>query len=147
MPEDQLFSFDSAEFQPGDILRKLVDLLKRNPKATFTIEGYTDSIGTDEYNVDLSQRRADNMKFYLVQALGIDPSHIDARGRGSTKFVVPPRPVAPNASQAEFDAEIQRESQTAALKSRSTRIRSDRRLSSGHGGSVIRRYQFLIHWV
>src|SRR5207302_902655 len=34
MPEDQLFSFDSAELQPGDILRKLVDLLKRNPKAT-----------------------------------------------------------------------------------------------------------------
>ena len=110
MPEDQLFSFDSAELQPGDILRKLVDLLKRNPKATFTIEGYTDSIGTDEYNRDLSQRRADNMKFYLVQALGIDPSQIDARGRGSTKFVVPPRSVAPNASQAEFDAEIQHES-------------------------------------
>src|ERR1700726_2945670 len=110
MPEDQLFTFDSAELEPGDILRKLVDLLKRNPKATFTIEGYTDSIGTDEYNRDLSQRRADNMKFYLVQALGIDPSQIDARGRGSTKFVVPPRPVAPNASQTEFDAEIQRES-------------------------------------
>jgi len=108
MPEDQLFAFDSAELQPGDILRKLVDLLKRNPKATFTIEGYTDSIGTYEYNLDLSQRRADNMKMYLVQALGIDPSHIDARGRGSTKFVVTPRPIAPNAGQ-EFDAEIQRE--------------------------------------
>jgi outer membrane protein OmpA-like peptidoglycan-associated protein len=109
MPEDQLFAFDSAELQPGDILRKLVDLLKRNPKATFTIEGYTDSIGTYEYNLDLSQRRADNMKMYLVQALGIDPSHIDARGRGSTKFVVTPRPITPNAGQAEFDAEIQRE--------------------------------------
>jgi outer membrane protein OmpA-like peptidoglycan-associated protein len=110
MPEDQLFGFDSAELQPGDIMRKLVDLLKRNPKATFTIEGYTDSIGTDAYNFDLSQRRADNMKMYLVQALGMEPSHIDARGRGSTKFVVPPRPVPPTASQAEFDAEIQRES-------------------------------------
>src|SRR6202022_1004119 len=81
MPEDQLFSFDSAELQPSDIMRKLVDLLKRNPKATFTIEGYTDSIGTDAYNFDLSQRRADNMKMYLWQALGIDPSHIEARGR------------------------------------------------------------------
>jgi outer membrane protein OmpA-like peptidoglycan-associated protein len=110
MPEDQLFSFDSAELQPGGILQKLVDLLKRNPKATFTIEGYTDSIGTEAYNFDLIQRRADNMKMYLVQALGIDPSQIDARGRGSTKFVVPPRAVAPTASQAEFDAEIQRES-------------------------------------
>ena len=110
MPEDQLFGFDSADLQPGDILRKLVDLLKRNPKATFTIEGYTDSIGTYEYNLDLSQRRADNMKQYLVEALAIPPSQIDARGRGSTKFVVPPRPVPPNAGQAEFDTEIQRES-------------------------------------
>ena len=75
----------------------------------FTIEGYTDSIGTYEYNLDLSQRRADNMKQYLVEALGIDPSHIDARGRGSTKFIVPPRPVGPSASQAEFDIEIERE--------------------------------------
>jgi len=110
MPEDQLFAFDSAELQPGDILRKLVDLLKRNPKATFTIEGYTDSIGTYEYNLDLSQRRASNMKQYLVEALAIPSSQIDARGRGSTKFVVQPRPVAPSASQAEFDVEIQRES-------------------------------------
>jgi outer membrane protein OmpA-like peptidoglycan-associated protein len=110
MPEDQLFSFDSAELQPGDIMRKLVDLLKRNPRATFTIEGYTDSIGTEAYNFDLSQRRADNMKMYLVQALGIDPSHIDARGRGPSKFVVQPRFVPPTASQPEFDAEIQRES-------------------------------------
>lgn len=110
MPEDQLFTFDSAELQPGDIMQKLVDLLKRNPNVRFTIEGFTDSIGTPEYNADLSQRRADNMKYYLAQALGIDPSHIDALGRGPTKFVVPPRAVAPNASKPEFDAEIQRES-------------------------------------
>src|SRR5947209_12826649 len=107
MPEDQLFGFDSADLQPGDIMRKLVDLLKRNPKATFTIEGYTDSIGTYEYNLDLSQRRADNMKQYLVEALGIDPSHIDARGRVSTKFIVPTRPVAPSASHAVFDLTIE----------------------------------------
>jgi outer membrane protein OmpA-like peptidoglycan-associated protein len=50
------------------------------------------------------------MKMYLVQTIGIDPSHIDARGRGSSKFVVPPRFVPPTASQPEFDAEIQRES-------------------------------------
>jgi outer membrane protein OmpA-like peptidoglycan-associated protein len=109
LPEDQLFGFDSADLQPGDIMRKLVDLLKRNPKATFTIEGYTDSIGTPEYNLDLSQRRADNMKDYLVGALGIPPSQIEARGRGSSKFIVPPRSVAPSASQAEFDVEIERQ--------------------------------------
>src|SRR5213594_2324854 len=42
LPDDQLFEYDSANLQPSDILHKLVDLLKRNPKATFTIEGYTD---------------------------------------------------------------------------------------------------------
>src|SRR6202158_82253 len=109
MPEDQLFGFDSADLQPGDILHKLVDLLKRNPKVTFTIEGFTDSIGTAEYNLDLSQRRADSVKQYLVGVLGMNPAQIETRGYGQTKFIVQPRPVAPNASQAEFDAEIARE--------------------------------------
>ena len=109
MPDDQLFGFDSADLQPSEILTKLATLLKRNPKATFAIEGYTDSIGTDEYNLDLSQRRADSVKQYLVQALGIDPNQIKTRGYGKAKFIVSPRPVAPNASQAEFDAEIARE--------------------------------------
>src|ERR1700730_11170928 len=81
MPEDQLFGFDSADLQQsGDILRKLVDLLKRNPKATFTIEGYADSIGTDAYNFDLSQRRADNMKMYLWQEAGPSRLPTDAAG-------------------------------------------------------------------
>ncbi len=109
MPDDQLFGFDSAELQPSSILQKLVTLLKRNPKATFTIEGYTDSIGTPEYNLDLSQRRADSVKQYLVGVLGMNPAQIETRGYGQTKFIVQPRPVAPNASQAEFDAEIARE--------------------------------------
>jgi outer membrane protein OmpA-like peptidoglycan-associated protein len=109
MPDDQLFGFDSAELQPSEILTKLATLLKRNPKATFTIEGYTDSIGTEEYNLDLSQRRADSVKDYLVQSLGTDPNRIKTRGYGKTKFIVPPRDVPPTASQAEFDAEIARE--------------------------------------
>jgi outer membrane protein OmpA-like peptidoglycan-associated protein len=109
MPDDQLFAFDSADLQPSSILQKLVTLLKRNPKATFAIEGYTDSIGSGEYNLDLSQRRADSVKQYLVEVLGIDPSQIKPRGFGATKFIVSPRPVPPNASQAEFDAEIARE--------------------------------------
>jgi outer membrane protein OmpA-like peptidoglycan-associated protein len=109
MPDDQLFGFDSADLQPSSILQKLVALLKRNPKATFTIEGYTDSIGTDEYNLDLSQRRADSVKQYLVDILHIDPNQIKTRGYGKAKFIVPPRAVPPDASQAEFDAEIARE--------------------------------------
>jgi outer membrane protein OmpA-like peptidoglycan-associated protein len=109
LPDDQLFGFDSADLQPSSILQKLVTLLKRSPNATFTIEGYTDSIGTDEYNLDLSQRRAGSVKEYLVQNLAIDPNRIKTRGYGKTKFIVPPREVPPTASQTEFDTEIARE--------------------------------------
>jgi outer membrane protein OmpA-like peptidoglycan-associated protein len=50
------------------------------------VEGYTDSFGTFEYNLDLSQRRADSVKRYLVQAMGINPAQIQTRGYGATKF-------------------------------------------------------------
>lgn len=93
MPDDQLFTFDSADLQPSDVLQKLVTLLKRNPRARFTIEGYTDSIGTPEYNLELSQRRAESVRQYLVQILGIDPAQIRAQGYGATKFLTPARPV------------------------------------------------------
>jgi outer membrane protein OmpA-like peptidoglycan-associated protein len=108
MPDDQLFPFDSAELQPSEVLQKLVTLLKRNPKARFTIEGYTDSIGTPEYNLELSQRRAESVSQYLVQILGIDPAQIRAEGHGATKFLTPARPVMLGPGP-ELEAEIARQ--------------------------------------
>ena len=108
MPDDQLFTFDSAELQPSEVLQKLVTLLKRNPKARFTIEGYTDSIGTPEYNLELSQRRAESVRQYLVQILGIDPAQIRAQGYGATKFLTPARPVLLGPGP-ELEAEIARQ--------------------------------------
>src|SRR6185437_10433902 len=92
MPDDQLFGYDSAELQPSAIaqLQKLGTLIQRNPRATFTIEGYTDSFGGPEYNLDLSQRRADTVKLYLVEAMGINPAQIETHGYGQTKFRVSP---------------------------------------------------------
>ncbi|HKP93474.1 MAG TPA: OmpA family protein, partial [Chthoniobacterales bacterium] len=79
MPDDQLFNYDSADLQGSAIsqLQKLGTLIKRNPKATFTVEGYTDSLGSPEYNLDLSQRRADSVKQYLVDVMGINPAQIE----------------------------------------------------------------------
>ncbi len=108
MPDDQLFQFDSAELQPTEILQKVATLLKRNPKATFTIEGYTDSIGTPEYNLDLSQRRAQSVKDFLVAQLGIDPGQVEVRGYGATGFLVPARQVMQTPGP-ELDAEIARQ--------------------------------------
>jgi outer membrane protein OmpA-like peptidoglycan-associated protein len=106
MPDDQLFSYDSADLQESSIvqLQKLATLIKRNSKATFSIEGYTDSFGSYEYNLDLSQRRADSVKDYLVRMMGINPGQIQARGYGATKFLVTPR-----STVGEDEAEIARQ--------------------------------------
>jgi outer membrane protein OmpA-like peptidoglycan-associated protein len=92
MPDDQLFEYDSATLQASAInqLQKLGTLIQRNPKATFTVEGYTDSFGTPEYNLDLSQRRADSVKQYLVEAMGISSAQIETRGYGASKFRTSP---------------------------------------------------------
>lgn len=92
LPDDQLFEYDSDVLQTSAItqLQKLGTLIQRNPKATFSVEGYTDSFGSYEYNLDLSQRRADSVKRYLVEAMRINPAQVETRGYGSTKFRASP---------------------------------------------------------
>src|SRR5213595_1822453 len=88
MPDDQLFDYDSDVLQGSAVsqLQKLGTLIQRNPKAAFRVEGYTDSFGTFEYNLDLSQRRADSVKRYLIEMMRINPAQIEARGYGAAKF-------------------------------------------------------------
>ncbi len=94
LPSDPLYEYDSSDLQPGAMteLQKLATLIKRNPRATFTIEGYSDSFGSAEYNLELSQRRADSVARYLVEGLGVNPAQVKARGYGTTKLQVIPRP-------------------------------------------------------
>ena len=110
MPDDQLFPYDSADLQQSSIeqLQKLGTLIKRNPKATFTVEGYTDSLGSPDYNLELSQRRADSVKAYLVEMMGIDPAQIETRGYGASRFIVSPRQVTPNTPEEQAEIERQR---------------------------------------
>ena len=110
MPDDQLFSYDSADLQPSSItqLQKLGTLIKRNPKATFSVEGYTDSLGSPDYNLELSQRRADNVKDYLVNVMGINPAQIETKGYGASKFLVAPRSVVVNSPEEQVEIERQR---------------------------------------
>jgi outer membrane protein OmpA-like peptidoglycan-associated protein len=90
MPDNQLFAYDSAELRPSELLAKLGTLIRRNPRATFTIEGYTDAYGSDDYNLDLSQRRAESVKQYLVQVIGINSAQIETRGYGKAKLLTSP---------------------------------------------------------
>jgi outer membrane protein OmpA-like peptidoglycan-associated protein len=110
MPDDQLFAYDSADLQPSSIsqLQKLGTLIKRNPKATFSVEGYTDSLGSPDYNLELSQRRADSVKQYLVDVMGINPAQIDTKGYGASRFLVAPHPVMVNSPEEQAEIERQR---------------------------------------
>ena len=108
LPENQTFSYDSAVLDPGAVeqLQKLGQLMQRNPKAAFSIEGYTDSFGAADYNIDLSQRRADAVKDYLVNVMRISSGQIQTRGFGATRFLVAPRPVS---DPAQEELEIRRQ--------------------------------------
>ena len=75
------YNAELAEF--ADVMRKYADL-------KVMIEGHTDSVGNDDFNMKLSQKRADSVKNYLVTKFGIDASRLDAKGYGET------RPIADN---------------------------------------------------
>jgi outer membrane protein OmpA-like peptidoglycan-associated protein len=62
-------------------LNKLVAFLNRYPDRTALIEGYTDSVGSEDYNQGLSERRADSVKSYLVGE-GIGATRLSASGKG-----------------------------------------------------------------
>ncbi len=91
MPGGALYEYNSYDLRPEAVeqLRKLGELIKRNPKATFSIEGHTDSTGSLEYNLMLSEKRAESVKLWLVQFMGIAPERIQTKGFGSTKLIVP----------------------------------------------------------
>ena len=65
-------------------LSKLAEHLDKNDSLTAIIKGHTDSTGSEEYNIELSQRRAEAVKKYLV-SLGIDSNRIQAKGMGSAE--------------------------------------------------------------
>jgi OOP family OmpA-OmpF porin len=75
-------------------LKKLADFLAEFPGATGVIEGHTDSVGKKAANMKLSQRRADSVRNYLVNKLGVAPDRIKAVGYGPT------RPIADNKTKA-----------------------------------------------
>jgi len=80
---DVLFETGKAELKGGAAvnLAKLSAFLNQHPDRTVTIEGHTDSVGSDEYNQGLSQRRANSVQQFLV-AQGIAASRLTAVGKG-----------------------------------------------------------------
>lgn len=91
MPTDLLFEYDSDALKPAaaETLSKLGNLIKKNAHSSFRIEGHTDSFGSDEYNNQLSLRRAEAVKKWLLTAMGLDTSRITTVGFGKKRLLVP----------------------------------------------------------
>ncbi len=68
-------------------LNHLSVILKNNPQINIQLSSYTDCRGTDEYNLELSQKRAESAVEYLVST-GIPPRRLQARGYGESNLVV-----------------------------------------------------------
>ena len=62
--------------------------------STFVVAGHTDAAGGDSYNQDLSERRADSIKRYLVDKFGIAGTDLVTVGYGKTKLKDPANPLA-----------------------------------------------------
>ena len=92
---DVLFETDRADLKPQALedLYPMVTFLRENPERHILIEGHTDSVGSESYNLDLSQQRATAVRNFLVHN-GISPERITARGYGKTY------PVASNDTEA-----------------------------------------------
>lgn len=90
---DVLFAFNKSELTPqaGPRLDKLASFLKQFPQRKLLVEGYTDAVGTDAYNMELSERRAEAIREALV-ARGVDTTRVVTKGYGKAY------PVADNAS-------------------------------------------------
>ncbi len=89
MSATELFAFDSSTLkQPQTKLDEIASVLQANPSVgNVRITGYTDRLGSDAYNLKLSQRRADAVKTYLV-GKGVAASRLSTMGKGEADPVV-----------------------------------------------------------
>ncbi len=89
------FQTNSAKLKPVSLpqLDALVDILKKYEAANLTIEGHTDNVGEDAYNMTLSQNRTESVKTYLMSK-GILESRLTAKGFGESV------PIADNKTKA-----------------------------------------------
>ena len=92
------FDYNSAELKP-DTMSKLRPVGKalasqELDSLRFIVEGHTDSIGSDEYNYNLSKRRARSVKDFLVAEYHLDPSRLNVIGRGEKVLIDPSHPAS-----------------------------------------------------
>jgi outer membrane protein OmpA-like peptidoglycan-associated protein len=92
---DVRFDTGSWELGPEQLrgLERLANAIKqvleRNPNEVFLIEGHTDAVGTEEDNLSLSDRRAEEVAVALTEEFGVPPENLVTRGYGESELKVP----------------------------------------------------------
>ena len=81
------FDYDQAVVKPEYVaeIRQVADFLNEHDDTVAVLEGHTDSVGTDEYNMGLSQRRVDAVRQILIEQFNIAPGKVTARGYGESR--------------------------------------------------------------
>ena len=91
---DTLFDFDKSNLKSEGVatLNKLAQDIKKMKLEVVIIVGYTDSVGTDAYNIALGQRRANAVKAFLTNSGGVEATRVYTESKGKAD------PVASNAT-------------------------------------------------
>ncbi|QIK78660.1 OmpA family protein [Sphingomonas piscis] len=92
LPADALFDFDKATLTPAAEaeLRKAAEVIRRSPPGDVRVIGHTDSKGDNAYNLNLSQARAQTVRDWFGEQVGVRQRHFEVSGQGEAA------PVAPN---------------------------------------------------
>ncbi len=110
---DVKFDFDKSRVREESYsdIKNLADFMQQYPQTNTTVEGHTDSVGTDQYNQRLSERRAEAVRNVLVNEYGVQGNRVNSVGYGES------RPVADNSTEegrqinrrveAEVEAQVQ----------------------------------------
>ncbi len=111
LPSDLLFEYNSDELRESARvgLMKLALLIEKNPNLYCWIEGHTDLHGGDEFNLDLSRRRAASVREYLTGVLRLDGRKIVTRGFGKGQPIVPQGSIDEQAPNRRVEIKMRRE--------------------------------------
>ena len=86
MIDNIFYDFDKATLRPEseEALNEMVQVLRDNPNVTIEMASHTDRKGSEEYNINLSSRRAKSVIDYLI-AHGIRPDRLQSQGYGESR--------------------------------------------------------------
>src|SRR5262245_11060125 len=106
--DDVLFDFDKSTIKPegAAILDRLVTFMNENKKTKVSLSGYTDNIGTDAYNLKLSDRRWMSGRDYLTKK-GVDSVRISGQGFGESKPIADNRTAEGRAKNRRVEIKVQ----------------------------------------